>query len=193
MTQVPYGYCHCGCGQKTTIPKKSAASRGIQAGVPIRFVKGHNRRSSPVDYKVDEATGCWLWQRSITRDGYGQRWCPERRMTMKAHRWYYLEHVGPIPEGMHIDHVCQTTTCVNPEHLEVVSALENLRRSRHSKLSMEIAREIRASPEEGVVLAKRYGVAASVISAIRTGRTWKEPLAAVSWMLAPESPHAATT
>jgi hypothetical protein len=174
----PVGYCQCGCGGETSIPKKTNASKGQIRGVPLRYLKGHHRRTGPVDYLVDEK-GCWVWQRSITRDGYGQAWDPVARRTKKAHRLYYERHVGPIPEGMHIDHKCQNTRCVNPEHLEPTVMLENLRRSRHSKLSMEDARFIRRSSLSGATLGRQFGVTRAVISAIRTGRTWKEETTAV--------------
>lgn len=176
---IPYGECHCGCGRKTTIAERTNLERFRVAGEPIRFIKGHSRvKGSGPEYLVNPESGCWDWQRKCGRDGYGHAWCGERKQSMKAHRLYYERHVGPIPEGLHIDHKCQNVRCVNPEHLEPVTALENLRRSRHAKLSMDDARAIRLSPKTGVELAAEYGVGKSVISAIRRNRTWKEdPLA----------------
>ncbi len=46
----------------------------------------------------------------------------------KAHRAMYELMVGPIPEGLEIDHLCRNRVCVNPGHLEPVSRLENIRR-----------------------------------------------------------------
>jgi hypothetical protein len=45
-----------------------------------------------------------------------------------AHRFYYEQHVGPIPEGLQLDHLCRNTRCVNPAHLEPVTGAENMRR-----------------------------------------------------------------
>jgi hypothetical protein len=42
-----------------------------------------------------------------------------------AHRWSYEHFVGPIPEGLHIDHLCRVRRCVNPDHLEPVTPKEN--------------------------------------------------------------------
>jgi hypothetical protein len=59
--------------------------------------------------------------------GYG-RVSYEGRMEY-AHRLLYQLLVGPIPKGLQIDHLCRRRDCVNPQHLEVVSATENVRRA----------------------------------------------------------------
>ena len=51
-----------------------------------------------------------------------------RGVTMLAHRWSYEHFVGPIPDGLVIDHLCRVRHCVNPDHLEPVTNEENLRR-----------------------------------------------------------------
>lgn len=119
----------CGCGEKTNIAKSTDASVGAVAGSPLKYVLGHNRRKSPTAYRVDAATGCWVWQRATTKSGgYGQIRVGGR--IQMAHRYYYEKHVGPIPAGLHIDHLCKNTVCVNPSHLEPVTQAENNRRSR---------------------------------------------------------------
>lgn len=78
-------------------------------------------------YKVDPATGCWNWTGPITWCGYGRH--PVNRKSVRAHRMFYEWHVGPIPKGLQIDHLCKNTVCVNPAHLEAVTAWENTMRS----------------------------------------------------------------
>lgn len=77
-------------------------------------------------------TGCWLWTANADREGYGR--IQVNRRSMKAHRVAYELFVGPIPNGLTIDHVrargCLGASCVNPEHLEAVTKRENTLRGR---------------------------------------------------------------
>lgn len=72
--------------------------------------------------------GCWLWRLTKDKDGYGEG-CFQKRKR-RAHRLSYEAFVGPIPAGMHIDHLCRVRDCVNPEHLEPVTPGVNIRRGR---------------------------------------------------------------
>lgn len=72
--------------------------------------------------------GCWLWTGSLTKTGYG-RTGNHSKQSRIAHRQVYIDHHCPIPEGYEIDHKCGIPRCVNPEHLEAVTHLENCRRS----------------------------------------------------------------
>ena len=78
--------------------------------------------------KVDTSAGpdgCWPWT-GATRGGYGIFWCSGR--AVYAHRHAYEIQVGPIPDGLHIDHLCRNRACQNAEHLEPVTNAENTRR-----------------------------------------------------------------
>lgn len=83
--------------------------------------------------KVDKTDGCWLWIGTIAPNGYGQFRLASRGPLVYAHRYAYEVCVGPIPDGLELDHVrergCEHTNCVNPAHLEPVTGRENNRRS----------------------------------------------------------------
>ena len=75
-------------------------------------------------------SGCIEWIASTDGTGYGKFMAEpghNGRMT-QAHRWSYEYHVGPIPDGLQLDHLCRNRACVNPDHLEPVSQRENLLR-----------------------------------------------------------------
>lgn len=77
-------------------------------------------------------SGCWLWIGSGTR-GYGMfrlgSTLDGTRRRLYAHRLAYEWLVGPIPDGLEVDHKCRVRACVNPAHLEPVTRHENMRRA----------------------------------------------------------------
>lgn len=73
-----------------------------------------------------DSSGCWLWTGTIDKAGYGRLSVGGRAWL--AHRLSYELHVGPIPDGLELDHLCAVRGCVNPEHLEPVTPQENKRR-----------------------------------------------------------------
>lgn len=74
-----------------------------------------------------KAESCWPWTGSHMVNGYGKFRVDDGKQVL-AHRYSYEHHVGPIPDGLVIDHLCRTRNCVNPDHLEPVTNEENLRR-----------------------------------------------------------------
>lgn len=75
---------------------------------------------------VDDA-GCWNWTGATVHNGYGETMVGARML--RTHRYVYEQLVGPIPAGLHIDHLCRNRLCCNPEHLEPVTQAENNKRS----------------------------------------------------------------
>lgn len=76
---------------------------------------------------VDQSTECWLWTGSISSNGYAK--AAMKRAMVLPHRVFYEHFKGVIPQGIQIDHLCKVRHCVNPIHLEAVTAAENNRRS----------------------------------------------------------------
>lgn len=81
---------------------------------------------------VDAETGCWTWTGKRGHNGYGYWHWDEggtKPNTQRlVHRVVYTVLVGPIPDGLTIDHLCRNQLCVNPQHLEAVPQGENTRR-----------------------------------------------------------------
>lgn len=76
---------------------------------------------------------CWEWQAVLNNNGYGRIRVKPR--LLMAHRVAYEAMVGPIPDGLHLDHLCRNRSCVNPDHLEPVSNLENWSRGNSPTLA----------------------------------------------------------
>lgn len=96
------------------------------------WATGANRKSPVRDRflaKVRPIPGksCWGWVGYVTPNGYGM--VGDGRRVTYAHRLAYELYVGPIPPGLHIDHLCRERRCVRPDHLEAVTQAENNRRA----------------------------------------------------------------
>lgn len=96
-----------------------------------------------------------------------------------AHRVAYELAIGPIPEGLTIDHVkargCTRVDCCNPAHLEAVTYAENQHRGRNTKLTAEDVIAMRAAVAAGTSqkeMAARYGLAPATVSRIISGHKW---------------------
>lgn len=76
---------------------------------------------------VEKTEGCWLWTGAKAGGtGYGHIYMEGHQRL--AHRFAYEVLIGPIPEGLVLDHLCRVRSCVNPDHLEPVSNAENILR-----------------------------------------------------------------
>ena len=89
-----------------------------------QFLRISKRISIP-----DPVTGCMYW-RGYKHGGYGLATltCNGKQETVYVHRLLYEHFVCPVPGNLQLDHLCRNRDCVNPTHLEVVTARENILR-----------------------------------------------------------------
>lgn len=97
-----------------------------------------NRTVRPLKERIESRifvrldTGCWEWLGRIMPNGYGMLGIGQRskgeKKTVYSHRLSYEVFIGPIPDGMDLDHLCRNRCCCNPAHLEPVTRSENSRR-----------------------------------------------------------------
>lgn len=104
--------------------------RNGEDAVPKHLKRSFTDEQRLLHYRAVTDAGCWEWTASRVRTGYGMAWSNDAQRQILAHRLAYTVWVGPIPAGMEIDHLCNNRACFRPDHLEVVTRQENVRRIR---------------------------------------------------------------
>lgn len=91
--------------------------------------------------KVEFSQECWLWRASINPvSGYGNFQLGGKGGPSGAHHVAHVLLIGPVPEGLVLDHLCRVRPCVNPWHVQPVTQRENVRRGASSALNKQRAR-----------------------------------------------------
>ena len=135
--------------------------------------------------KVNKADGCWAWTGARHPHGYGL--IKTMSGMSRAHRVSYELSKGEIPTGLMVRHECDNPGCVNPTHLVVGTARDNVRdrvdrgRSadrrgeRHplAKLTGSAVKAIKNSALAGKDLAEIFGVSQASVSLIKNNKHWK--------------------
>lgn len=178
-SDVPYGYCWCGCGERTPIAACSRPELGHIEGEPVRFIRGHSSRRYK-NWVVEDrghTSPCWIWRGRRDGVGYGQLY--ENNKLVGAHRLWYKRHRGELADDEHIHHLCGVRLCVNPDHLEKMTAQEH--HSLHSRgsanpnhrISLLTVEAIRILLKDGTLtqfeIAECFGVAQTTVSKIKRG------------------------
>lgn len=132
---------------------------------------------------------CWLWTGARLRVKWHGQWRGPKGVPEPTHRAAWRLWRSEIPQGMHVLHRCDNPICVNPAHLWLGTASDNMRdmwskgRARPktnigeahwaTKVTESLVRDIRSSQESGVEIARRLGITPTTVCDIRKRRSWK--------------------
>ena len=105
----------------------------VQPGNPNERFWGKVDRQGPVPAHRPDLGRCWLWTGYLGTRGYGTYTLDGAWVL--THRAAYELTVGPVPDGLQLDHLCRNPPCCNPGHLEPVTGAENMRRARRKVCS----------------------------------------------------------
>lgn len=78
--------------------------------------------------KINVDGVCWEWTGAKNKYGYGAIQRGRRTGVVRVHRALWEELVGPVPDGLELDHLCRNRACCNPDHLEPVTRQVNVDR-----------------------------------------------------------------
>lgn len=132
--------------------------------------------------KISYEGDCWVWTGCRNTDGYPKigrkRDDGSFDFNVKGHRYVYEQTKGKIPEGMVVRHKCDNILCLNPEHLDIGTPMDNMRdrveRGRtHNHVSKEVWDQIRELRRKGLsqqAVADIVGCSQTHISKIETGK-----------------------
>lgn len=110
--------------------------------IPVELHE-HTKKRLMSKLSVNLETGCWEWTDRLQENGYGKLMHVGGRRGRHewAHRAAYELFVGPIPDGLVLDHLCRNTACANPKHLEAVTHKTNCLRGASPAVRAGLANE----------------------------------------------------
>lgn len=133
-----------GCGVEVLKPiavfNQKAPQRFCTRLCARKAPKGKSRQPDLMQWfwdQVDKSGECWTW--TFRHDKYGYGFFRIGRRHIFAHRYSYESSVGPIPDGLEIDHLCRNHICVNPAHLEPVTTRENQYRGQAPNMLLHLS------------------------------------------------------
>lgn len=138
-SDIPYGYCHCGCGEKTSIAKKTSTREGVKKGEPHKFARCHNSRflyghrvekfwnqvnkNGSIPAHNPSLGSCWEWTGRLDHMGYGRFRFEHKRWLTHRLSWKFTN--GTLDPNICVLHKCDNPLCLNPDHLFLGTLKDN--------------------------------------------------------------------
>lgn len=116
----------CDCGREKVIRGAEFIAHEMCISCTQSRIRGTLRERIEAAFIPEPNSGCWIWTAVADSKGYGVLGVEGKNQ--KAHRLVHEMFKGPIPDGLHLDHLCRNRLCVNPDHLEPVTRRENILR-----------------------------------------------------------------
>lgn len=168
-----------------------------EAGIPPEG-ESISRHGGPYgDYRIDRSSGCWIWMRRVTVQGYpviGRK--TKGRENVPAKIYWMLRH-GPVGDGQLVVRTCSSRLCVNPDHGRVVARRDYAAECMRSDgvLDWDAVREIRqvlaagrdGLRERAIGLAQRFGVTRHTVLEVFRNKVWVDPDYVPGWEVACEA------
>jgi hypothetical protein len=149
----PCRYCHAGpdepcrhaAGWRVNEPHGSRYKQPkkwrLANATPVDAASAHAMKVLPENVwpKIEFTAHCWVWLGALNGKGYGT--VRHEGRTWLAHKLAYELLVGPVPDGLQLDHRCVNKPCCNPAHLEPVTPKQNVNRHHIAKYGVPSSRD----------------------------------------------------
>jgi len=180
-SRIPYVCGECGATFRVWQSRRNASS-SVYCSQPCYHA---SKVIPPADRfwkHVDTSGDCWLWTGAKHDFGYGKFGVGPGKSPMNTHRYSWILHNGPVPDGLSVLHTCDVPACVRPEHLYLGTHDDNMadmavrKRAGRRKLTEDDMIQIRrmlAKDLKHADIASQFGVSDGLIWHIVHRRIWK--------------------
>jgi len=182
--------CQCECGNEKIVSDNYLRTSPF-ASCGCLLKKNEKDYNEEIIIKIKnnikiDVNNCWIWQGAKHKQGYGN--ISYRGKPLLIHRVSWVVYKGKISEGIKVCHICDVTSCCNPDHLFLGTQKDNMKdavkkgkfENRNvvkvrNKLNFEQVKEIKKLSKQGMKrkdLQVKYEVGRTCIAKILTGRSW---------------------
>lgn len=123
LVKVAKGFSRLSDEKRSAMAQKGGQARWSGKTRVEQFWDNVNKASGVFKIVNGELSECWVWTAGRSNKGYG--YFSVNGEAKQAYKVAYEWEKGPVPDGLHLDHLCRTHECIRPDHQEPVSREEN--------------------------------------------------------------------